>query len=178
MGNLAKLQRASRFWRIFFTVSLILGIALLIAYWLFYNSIPAEFRIHTRYGISDASPKLQERGAGFLIDLACLSAFFLVVLNLIRLFRLYEKGSLFTKEHVRLLYGLGSCSLAAALSRIVEYTAFGLFFSALDGKAGLELRFAFTTSHAGALVAGGVLFVLSRIMAEAYKIQAENSLTI
>jgi Protein of unknown function (DUF2975) len=181
-----KIQKVSLFFRIVFQMIFVALPILLIISWVYapnevvsmlgfvkLNAIPTSYAKAILHTLT-----LQEKILGCLLSTIPMIIEMFVLYFLIKLFKLYEQGEIFSLQHVKLLRNIGYTLL---ITQIIE--PFYQFFM------GLVLtihnpphhRFAAVTlSHTniGILLTALLVILISWIMAEAYKLREEQQLTI
>jgi hypothetical protein len=101
------------------------------------------------------------------------------VYYLIQLFRLYEKGSLFTRQHVTYMKNIGIV--------MAVYSTFGMVLTDMihvlaatwdKGPGNRLLSIGYGTTNIEVLFIAGLMILTSWIMAEGFKLKEEQELTI
>jgi hypothetical protein len=99
------------------------------------------------------------------------------LLTLIKLFKLYEKGKIFTRDNVRCFRRLGYILIIWTFTSVLYDVVISGILTHAPIKPllfGMSLRSAdFTT-----LIIGGIILVISWVMNEGCKLEEEQALTI
>lgn len=181
-----RIQRVSLFFRILFQLSIIIIPTSLIFFWIkgptpvpifpnfgvFLNFIPKGIQI-----IHSLSP--WEKFSGFLISMIPTSINLITLYFLLKLFRLYEQGEIFSINNVRYLRNIGYVLLIGELLAEPIYQA--LISGVLTWGNGHGHRFIQITmggSNLGMILLAFFIILISWIMAEGCKLREEQQLTI
>jgi hypothetical protein len=101
------------------------------------------------------------------------------VYYLIQLFKLYEEGSVFTRQHVNYFRKMGIVlGIYSTLGMMLSDMVF-VFAATFDNPPGERmLSLGFGTPNLEVLVFAGFMLLISWIMAEGFKLKEEHELTI
>jgi hypothetical protein len=98
---------------------------------------------------------------------------------LIQLFKLYEKGSLFTRQHVHYFKNIGIVlAVYSTLGMMLSDAIFTIAATFDSGPGHRILAIGFGTTNIEVLVIAGLIILTSWIMAEGFKLKQEQELTI
>lgn len=179
-----KIQRVSTFFRITFQVIFVL-LPLVFAYaWLqapqaiefldhmlVITTVPADLPIlHPLTGLT--------KFYGFLITMIPVSMVLLGLYFLIRLFRLYEQGIIFGVQNVHYIRNIGYALFASQLLNVVYDLLLSLALTWHNPPGQRLLAVSATGINLALLLTSLLVILISWIMAEAYKLQEEQQLTI
>lgn len=202
-----KIKNISLFFRIIFQILFIAAPISLIISWIYapnelvmlmgfmkFNAIPATYNgmhtytaaqgMHTQMaqGIQDKAIlhtlSIGEKSLGFLISTIPTMIEMLVLYFLIKLFELYERGEIFSLDHVRYIRNIGYALLAGQLIEPFYQFVMGIVLTMHNPP---NHRFAAITldqNNIGILLTALLVILISWIMAEAYKLREEQQLTI
>ena len=139
------------------------------------NVIPYSYENHIFHTLT-ASDKL----LAFAVSCMPLIIELFVLYSLIKLFRLYEKGEIFSSNNVRHIRNIGYALLIDQLINPIYQAVMGLVLT-WGNASGHHLRIMAITldqTNIGVLLTGLLVILISWIMAEGYKLHEEQQLTI
>lgn len=184
-----KIQRVSLFFRVLFQIAFIVLPVALVLFWLngpnpivlspvteASSGVEITFipkSIHIMHAVSG-----MEKFYGFLITLIPTGIDLLTLYFLIKLFRLYEKGEIFTISNVRYLRNIAYTLLVGELINPIYQ---GLISGAMTWHNPPGHRFAsigFDGTDFGIILLTLFIILISWIMAEGCKLREEQQLTI
>jgi len=181
-----KIERVSLFFRVLFQLLFIALPILLMIAWsnspdslvLMGGIIDMSFipRAYSHAILHVLSP--EERLLGFVISAMPMVVELYILYSLIKLFKLYEKGEIFSINNVRYIRNIGYSLLA---TQIINPFYEGLMGVALTWHNPHGHRFATVTidqTNIGILFASLIVILISWIMAEGCKLREEQQLTI
>lgn len=115
-----------------------------------------------------------------LFGSAIINGIFMVgVYYLIQLFKLYEKGSVFTRQHVHYFKKIGIVLVIYSTLGIMLSNMIFVLAATFDNPPGQRiLSLGFGTTNVEVLVIAGLIILTSWIMAEGFKLKEEHELTI
>lgn len=176
-----KIQRVSLFLRTIFQIAFIVWPLALALYWFFapqsiLNNLPISF---IPKGTEILHPiTYADAFWGFLIGLLPITIEMLIIYFLIRLFKLYEQGKIFTLLNVKYFRNIGICMLINQGIGFV-YDVLITFVLTLHNPPGYHVAsFTFNNHDAYNIVTAIMVIVISWIMAEGCKLQDEQQLTV
>lgn len=180
-----KIKHVSLFFRLIFQIVFIALPVLLIASWIVapdelvlligifrLNPIPAAY-----HGAILHTLTISEKTLGFLVSSIPMIVQMLVLYFLIKLFKLYEKGNIFSIQHVRYIRNIGYALLIGQL--IQPFYQFVMGFLTLHNPP--HHRFAAITldqTNIGMILTALLVILISWIMAEGCKLHEEQQLTV
>jgi hypothetical protein len=101
------------------------------------------------------------------------------VYYLIQLFKLYEKGSLFTRQHVNYFKDIGiALAIYSTLGMMLSDMIFVLAATFDNAPGTRMISIGFGTTNLEVLVISALIILTSWIMAEGFKLKQEQELTI
>ena len=115
---------------------------------------------------------------GCLISMIPNGIVMLVLYNLIRLFKLYEKGEIFSLSNVRLLRNIGYTVLIGQLLNPIYDALISLNLTWNNPHGQRFASVTFDGSNVGLIMTGVLVILISWIMIEACKLREEQQLTI
>ncbi|MHB1949509.1 MAG: DUF2975 domain-containing protein [Gammaproteobacteria bacterium] len=193
-----RIKHVSLFFRIVFQIIFIALPFLLIVSWIYapnelvllngfikLNAIPATYSgMHTFIG--QAAPEkailhtlsLSEKSLGCLISAIPTMVEMFVLYFLIKLFKLYEKGEIFSLNHVRYLRNIGYALLIGQLIEPFYQFVMGLVLTIHNPPQHHYAAITLDQTNIGILLTALLVILISWIMAEGYKLREEQQLTI
>jgi hypothetical protein len=194
MSNISRIKSVSHKFRLFFTFWLVCTPILYILYWVFFNDLPVLARsgglpptivmprLFVR--VSGLSPiivsqdlSMKFRFTAFIVSLIPMSIDIAGLLTLVKLFKLYEKGKIFTIDNVKCFRRLGYILIIWAFASVLYDMIISGVLTHTQIKPllfGMSLRSADLTT----LIIGGIVLVISWVMNEGCKLEEEHALTI
>lgn len=177
-----KIQRVSLFLRVIFQIALVLWPILVITYWSFAQSLIPNFMgviSLIPHGLEILHPiTTADAFWGFLISLLPSVIIMTILYFLIKLFKLYEQGKIFTLLNVKYIKNIGITML---IGQIVNFIYEGLITFALTfhNPAGHKVAsVTFGSPDIYNILTAVMVIVISWIMAEGCKLQEENQYTV
>lgn len=111
---------------------------------------------------------------GFLVSCIPLSIDMLMFYFLIQLFKLYERGEIFTSNNVKYLRNIGYAMLASQLVQPI-YQALVTFVLTMNNPKGHRLiSIGFGSTDIMLLLTASIIILISWVMAEGYKLNDEQ----
>lgn len=186
-----KIQKSSRRIRILFQLCFFAVPILSLAYWLFFNSF-VEGSQSDLYGIffkfsysQDALPasslnplSLGNRLLCFAIDMLPKGAIMYCFFHLIKLFKLYELGQIFSRDNINHIRKVSYGMFVLVVANFIAYALHSLAISFTNpvGQRTLSLRF--DGGDFSILVIAFIILLISNIMDEGRKLKDEADQTI
>ena len=176
--SIHRIRHTSRRFIRIFQALLILVPLIDTAVWLFLNDLPPHLLHSMLPGYLRLPLPPLARALGFCISLIPMAVFVFADTVLIRLFRLYAEGEFFESGNVRCYRSLSRALMAWCLAGILTDPLFSLALT-LHHPAGEHLlSVGLGSLDLTALLTGGILAVITRVMDEARKMKAEQDFTI
>lgn len=193
-----RIKNVSLFFRIIFQIIFIALPVLLVVGWiyapnelvLFHGSIkldviPISYRGLHNY-IPNAAPEnailhtlsLGEKILGFLVSVIPLLVELFILYSLIKLFKLYEQGEIFSMQHVRYIRNIGYALLIGQLIEPFYQFIMGLVLTLNNPSHHRYASITLDQTNIGILLTALLVILISWIMAEGYKLKEEQQLTI
>jgi len=180
MDNFSNIKSLSTKLNLFFSLLLILVPLFYIAYWWFINDLSYPFiSVNSQakqLSPSELSIKLQI--LGFLASLFPLSAFFYGVLQLKKLFSFYEKGMIFSLEHVSIFKKLAKALTLWVVFSIIYESVKSVIFSINNPEGSRVLQVGIDSNQVILLIVSVIILLIAKIMDEGRKIDEESKFTI
>lgn len=180
MNNLTRIKKISENFHLIFSV-LLIGIPLYyVVYWTFLNYFPATL-IAVNVGSNSLTPNhlsFALRFVGFLISLLPLSALIYGVINIRKLFSFYQKGVIFSFEHVKLFKRISKALVLWIFLSILYESTKSILFSMGNPPGQRIVSIGFGSSEFMTLVVAGIVFVIAWVMDEGRIITEEQQLTV
>lgn len=181
-----KIKKTSLFFRILFQIIFVLLPIILLIAWMnaptpltiFGNAITMDFIPH---GIPILNPMTtMTKIFGFLVSLIPMLVNLFVLYFLIKLFRLYEQGEIFTANNVRYIRNTGYALLIGQLLNPIYQALLSLVLTWNNPPhRGLRvISISLDGTNIGILLMSLLIILISWIMAEGYKLKEDQQLTI
>lgn len=139
---------------------------------------PLEISDLQKFGISKILLSPMHKISGFLVMMIPVSVLFFALYQGIRLFSLYEKGYIFSRENVTSYRRLGYAMFAWVGSNII-YTPLMTFVMTHANPSGQRfISVSMSLSDVATLLVGGVVLLISWVMQEGLKISDDQSHTV
>lgn len=180
-----KIQRVSKFFRILFQIAFIALPLLEITFWLnapnslkflgdaiHFDMVPQVPILHP---LSDTTKFL-----GFCVNMIPASVFLYILYSLIKLFRLYEKGEIFSIQIVHYFRNVGYALLIGQLINPIYQALISVLLTWNNSLHGAKRYLTITLdgTNVGLILTGLFVILISWIMAEGCKLREEQQLTI
>ncbi len=175
--NINHIQRISGTLRLLSTVLLFCLPVTVLLYWLFFNFLPPGFTTELPVAVNQPLPS-QTLLLAFLISLIPASVAIYGIINLKKLFQLYENAIVFSEQNVQCLHRLGYTLIYWVFANLV-FTMLISITLTVNNPAGERMLVAqFGVSDIGTLIIGAVIILISRVMGEASKLKDEQAYTV
>lgn len=201
-----KIKRVSLFFRIIFQIIFIAIPILLIFSWIYapeplnlfigiikFNAIPSTYAgphvyakgaylLHPPMGAPE--PVLlhilswKEKCLGFLVSLLPTTIDLIVLYCLIKLFRLYEQGEIFSINNVKYIRNIGYALLIGQLLNPIYQGLMGIVLTWNNPKGHRFAAISLDQTNLGILLVGLMVILISWIMTEGCRLREEQQLTI
>lgn len=181
-----KIKRISHFFRILFLLLFITLPVLLILEWINapnpfvilagvikLSSIPLSYSNSILHTLTPA-----EKLLGFCISTVPLSIALYILHSLIKLFKLYESGEIFSINHVRYIRNIGYGLLATQIINPLYEGLMGVILTWHNPHGHRFASISLDQTNIGMIVGALLVILISWIMAEGYRLQEEQQLTI
>lgn len=179
-----KIQQVSRAFRLLFQICFVILPFLIIYAWIHpeqpiilfnhmfvFDFIPREYTLNQP--ISNISKII-----GFLISLIPLSAQLLNLYFLIQLFRLYEKGIIFSLANVKYLSYIGYALLSIEIINPIYQALISIAMTWSNPPGHRMISISLSGINIAMVLVAILIILISWIMAEGYRLQEEQKLTI
>lgn len=183
-----KIRKISRLCKFFLSVAalwyLILPIGAFILPFLLGNNINIENQIigslmDFSYKVDiENEPSFLTSFLIFLITMVPTTVFLFSLLYLIKLFKLYEDGIIFTKKNVYYTKCIAYCILVWQILGPIREILVSLVSSWNNPPGERFITFGFSDFNVGIIFIAFVILLISKIMSEACKIQEEQTYTV
>lgn len=175
--NIKRIQRVSGTFRLLFTVLIFLIPAVTLTYWMFFNYLPAGFTAELPVAVSQTLP-LKTLLLAFSVSLIPVSVAVYAAINLKELFKLYERGIVFSEQNVNYVRRLGYALMSWVVANLlfVVLISIVLTFNNMPGERIIAAQFG--VSDVGTLIIGAVVLLVSWVMKEASKLESELAHTV
>lgn len=180
------IQRSSRYMRMIFQTFLVVIPLLFVLFWInatmpvglpeygfSYRFMPEGIRL-----MHDLT--WQERIIGAFISAGPMACYLFMLSSLTRLFRLYEKGIVFTEQNVNYLKNIGKYVIYAQIANFITHPLMTLAMSLGNppGQGNRYIELTLVDTNIGLFVFGIIVVIIARIMQEATNMHNEQQLTI
>lgn len=193
-----RIKNVSLFFRVVFQIIFIALPILLIVSWIYapdelklfigfikLNAIPATYRgthTFTAQGIPEKAIlhtlSTSEKILGCLVSVIPMMVKMFVLYFLIKLFKMYEKGEIFSLNHVRYIRNIGYTLLIGQLIEPFYQFAMGVILTIHNPPHHRYAAITFDQTNIGILLTALLVILISWIMAEGCKLREEQQLTI
>lgn len=181
-----KIKFVSRFFRSLFIAALcVLPVATAIAWYyaptqvpalipnMRYSAIPLAYQQQALPMLSDTQKLL-----GFFIASIPMAVTLFILITLIKLFGLYERGKIFTLQHVRYISRIGYALLLGQIANIVSEAAIGVLLTWHNSPGQRVLSVTLDQTNLEVVLIALMVVLVAWIMAEGCKLQEEQQFTI
>jgi hypothetical protein len=176
--NIYRIRRASRFFiRLLQVIMLVVPLADM-AVWVFINMMPALMRPGMLPDYAKLPLPPSARVYAFCVSLIPLGLFFFANASLIRLFRLYEKGRIFSADNVQCFRNLSRALIGWCIAGIITTPLTSLALTLHHPPGQRMLTVGLGSPDVTALLIGGILAVITWVIEEGSILQQEQDLTI
>ena len=176
-----KIQRLSMFLRVIFQIAFVVWPLVLALYWIFApQHFPYNFSINFIPNGTEILHPITGADSlwGFLIGLLPTIIEMIIIYFLIKLFKLYEQGEIFTLSNVEYLKKIGICMLINQGIGFI-YDALITFVLTMHNPPGHRVAsFTFSNHDACNVVTAIMIIVISWVMAEGCKLKEELKYTV
>lgn len=183
-----KIKRASHWFHLFFQICLFLTPLLLVLSWIYATQQTFQSN-HPNLFLSPVSQNLLTTPVlsplnpltkllGFLVSCIPVGIDMLIFYFLIQLFKLYERGEIFTRNNVKYIRNIGYAMLGSQLIQPI-YQALMTFILTMNNPKGHRLiSIGFGTTDIMLLLTALIIILISWIMTEGYKLNDEQKYTV
>ncbi len=181
MNELLKIQKVSKVLRAVLTVILVLLPVVSFVCWINFNNIPPHIDMLNLRALPFVTPQslsLHSRLLCFAASLIPLCVEMAGIVILIRLFRLYERMSIFNATNVACFRKLGKILLAQALAGVLYIPLLSLAITMDNPPGTRRIAIGIDSLDMTALVAGTMIIVISWVMEEGRKLEDEQLHTV
>ncbi len=193
-----RIKNISLCFRVIFQIILVALPVLLVISWLFapepvmllagfikLDAIPASYSgLHTYSAQAGAEPaimhtlSLGEKSLGCLVSVIPMLIEMFVVYGLIKLFKRYEQGSIFSLEHVKTIRNIGYALLLGQVIEPAYQFAMGFVLTLKNPPGHHYAAISLDQANIGIVLTALLAILISWIMAEGYKLHEEQQLTV
>jgi len=181
-----RIKRVSLFFRIVFQIIFIALPILLIVSWIYapnelvlfigflqLDPIPASYSKSILHTLS-----VNEKIMGCLVSAIPTMVKMFMVYSLIKLFKLYEKGDIFSLNHVKYIRNVGYALLLGQLLEPFYQFVMGIVLTMHNPPHHRYAAITLDQTNIGILLTALLVILISWIMAEGYKMREEQQLTV
>lgn len=180
-----KIKRVSLFFRVLFQVLLVtLPILLVIAWLAFSGTLALSDTIHvsyipTAYADNMLHP-LSSSEKWFALGLASfpLMVKLYILFSLINLFKLYEKGEIFSIKNVRYIHNIGYALIVTQLIEPIYQSVMGFILTRNNPPGHRFVSISLDETNISVILIALMVILISWIMAEGCQLREEQQLTI
>jgi len=176
MSNISRIKKVSHKFRVIFSVLVILIPIADVLFWVMFNDLPRGDDI--RLTAMDSNFDLQTRILLFAAGLVSTGVAIYGVLTLARLFRLYEKGIVFSADNVRYYRNLGFCIIGWVITSFLAEPLSSLIISRNNPVGEHYITVGFDHFDLFSLVIGAIVVLISWVMDEGRKLEDQQVYTI
>jgi len=181
-----KIKNVSLFFRLVFQIILIALPVLLIMSWVYapdelimlagmikLNAIPTAYSKSILHALT-----IEEKSIGFLVSTVPILVEMFILYSLIKLFRLYENGEIFSIKNVKHIRNIGCALLIGQLIEPIYQSVMGLVLTLNNPPHHRYAAITLDQTNVGILLIALMVILISWIMAEGCKLREEQQLTI
>jgi len=196
--HMNRIKNVSLFFRVIFQIIFIVLPVLLIVSWIYapnelvflasfakLNAIPATYsgmHMYTAQGLPEKAIlhtlSVSEKSLGCLVSAIPMLVKMFIVYSLIKLFKLYEKGEIFSITHVRYIRNIGYALLTGQLIEPFYQFVMGFILTINNPPHHRYAAITLDQTNIGILLTALLVILISWIMAEACQLREEQQLTI
>lgn len=176
--NLHRISRTSRQFIRLLQVLWLLAPLVYAAIWIFINDLFAPMQQELLPPYVRLPLPASARVLAFCVSLLPLTLFLYAVSTLIRLFRLYEKGMIFAADNVRCFRLLSRVLISWCLVGLLTDPLMSIALTLHHPAGERMLSITLGSPDLTALLIGGILAVITRVMDEARTLKEEQDFTI
>ncbi|HLB42713.1 MAG TPA: DUF2975 domain-containing protein [Gammaproteobacteria bacterium] len=193
-----RIKKVSLFFRLVFQIIFVALPILLIISWIYapnelvllagfikLNAIPATYsgmHAYTAQGVPEKAIlhalTVGEKSLGCLVSAIPMMVEMFILYSLIKLFKLYEKGEIFSINHVRYIRNIGYALLTGQLIEPFYQFVMGLVLTLNNPPHHRYAAITLDQTNIGILLTALLVILISWIMAEGCKLREEQQLTI
>lgn len=181
-----RIKNISLFFRIIFQIIFIALPILLLISWIYapdeFGFLIGIFRFHAipdNYSNAILHPLSHyEKTVGCLISAIPMMVQMFIFYCLIKLFKLYEMGKIFSLHHVKYIRNIGYALLIGQLIQPFYQFVMGLVLTMNNPPHHRFATVTLTQTNLGILLIAMLIILISWIMAEGYKLQEEQQFTV
>ncbi len=179
-----KIKRASRVIRIAFQIAFIVLPILLVLFWIYAPNhivIPGSgvsFSFIPEGTLIMHALTISNRIWGFLITAISTSVSLLMIYYVIKLFKLYESGTIFSLQNVKCIKRAGGLLMISQVITQLCNTLLTLILTWGNPPHHQMLELTFSGGNIGLVLVGLMVLVVGWVMTEAVKLRHEQELTV
>lgn len=180
MDNLSKIKKFSKNFHLLLSILLFMIPSYYAFYWIFINHLPETLITVNTHSNSLIPFKLAVKLQliGFTVSLLPLSALTYGLVNIRKIFSFYQRGVIFTFNHVRLFRNTAKALLLWVVFSMIYESAKSVLFSIGNPPGNRIISVGFTSAEFTTLVVGGVVIIIAWVMDEGRILNEENELTV
>jgi hypothetical protein len=178
--ELNKILKTSFLFRVIFKWLILLYPLIQTAIWLDVTSVlPGYWTIPSVPSQIDLNRlSLTVRMYGCLVDMIPTAIIMLSFYYLYKLFQLYAKGVIFTKQNISYIQKIGFTILLEVFASILVEPLLTFVLTSQDPPSERLVSISFSSANFSYLLIGGIIILISWIMNEAKRLEDESTLTI
>lgn len=176
-NTIQQVQRVSRNYVVLFDILLVVIPIVVLAYWAFFNQLPAGFHVDLPVKPEQAL-SLSQKTLGGLVSLLPLGIVLYGLATLKALFRLYAKAIMFSIENVKYFRRLGYALIAWVMANTLYTLLISLVLSSASPHGERVLVAQFGITDLFTFLIGGIILVIAWIMNEGRKLEDEQAFTV
>ena len=175
--NLIRIQSVSGKFNALFSFLIICVPVSILLFWLFFNSLPMSFKGDLPVSTSNSLSFLT-LSLAFLVCMIPGSVTVYALLTLKELFKLYEKAVVFSASNVNCFRRLGYTLIFWVIAKLISKSLLSIVLSFNNPPGERQLVIGFGSTDIATLVIGAIVLVISWVMNEACKLNAEQVYTV
>lgn len=181
-----KIKRVSRILKFLFSIVILCLPILLVVYWIdapeplgfktdesqvLLNFIPGNIEVASTLSLTT-------KFLGFLISMIPNGIYLLILFYLVRLFRLYERGVIFTEENIKYIRYIAYCILFCEVLKPIHDILMSLTLTWNNPPGERMISAGFGTTNISMIITALIILMVSWIMTEACRLNEEQKYTV
>lgn len=178
IGNQQRIRKISRRLRLFFQLCTYVLPLIPVVCWFWYNDMPQVVHQNIFPDKTVEWLPLNSRLIALAGNLPATIILVFALINLKRLFRLYEQGIYFQTENVKLFRSLGKLAFWSVLADVLNKSVLGIASTLNNPPGHRMLSIGFSSDHLKLLIVAVIIMLIGMVIDEGRKIHDELQLTV
>lgn len=177
MDSRQQVVQRSRRYRHLLMVILVLLPCIQAFAWIFIEEIPMHWAYHQNFSVVHGFTPVMKI-LGFLVSMIKTGIVMYGLWVLIRLFSFYEQGRFFHNENVTCFASLSKVLISWVVAGLFATPLLSIILTMNNPQGQHSLQISFASADLTALIVGGILAVIARVMEDGRRLQEEADLTV